>query len=230
MSAIQSIMDASVKRAWTRDRGRDADGKQNPVPIGYQVVKVQRNENHKIWRKYVLKKALIQKEVNNTDPDLPAFQEHPVKTMNRGTPSFMSEAPLDSSCNEWFLWHGTSQKGARDICDGDFKQRFAGSATGTLYGPGTYFAESCTKADEYAKDDQGDGRYSMLLCRLVGGRVMYTDDPEPNATELVNSCLHGAYDSVLGDREKCRNTFKEFVIYGSDQAYPEYIVQYTRKW
>eukprot|EP00427_Karlodinium_veneficum_P017479 CAMPEP_0169148164 /NCGR_PEP_ID=MMETSP1015-20121227/48688_1 /TAXON_ID=342587 /ORGANISM="Karlodinium micrum, Strain CCMP2283" /LENGTH=75 /DNA_ID=CAMNT_0009216581 /DNA_START=1 /DNA_END=225 /DNA_ORIENTATION=- len=68
-----------------------------------------------------------------------------------GTIPFMRDDNLDPGCNEWFLWHGTSADGARNICETDFKQSKAGSATGTLYGPGTYFAESCTKADEYAK-------------------------------------------------------------------------------
>merc|ERR1711871_1398279 len=127
---------------------------------------------------------------------------------------------LDQTCNEWVLWHGTSIAGAKAICETDFKQSFAGSATGTLYGPGTYFAESCTKADEYAKSDDS-GEYVMLLVRVVGGRVRYTAEPEPDAQALTNDVLHGDYDTVLGDREKCRNTFKEIVVFGSDQAYPE---------
>ena len=38
-----------------------------------------------------------------------------------------------------------------------------------MYGPGAYFAESCTKADEYAFDEPGgyyDGIRAMLLCRV----------------------------------------------------------------
>lgn len=138
--------------------------------------------------------------------------------------------PLDQSCNEWLLWHGTSLEGARQICNEDFKQRYAGSATGTLYGPGTYFAESCTKADEYAKQAEVDGDvvYTLLLCRVIGGLVKYTDEVEPDAQVLTHAVLHDQYDSVLGDREACRQTFKEFVVFGADQVYPEYIVHYTR--
>jgi hypothetical protein len=40
--------------------------------------------------------------------------------------------------------------------------------------------------------------------------------------------LHGPYHSVLGDREKCRKTYKEFVVFASDQVYPEFIVTYKR--
>ena len=70
-------------------------------------------------------------------------------------------------------------------------------STGTLYGRGTYFAESITKADEqhgqfqswgnawpsaaeqckprYAK--AADGEYAMLLVRALGGRVRYCNSP-----------------------------------------------------
>ena len=38
----------------------------------------------------------------------------------------------------------------------------------------------------------------------------------------------GENDSVLGDREKGRNTFREFVIYDTDQCYAEYLLWYRR--
>jgi len=222
---IQQLVDASVKRTWTRDRGKGMK-----VPSGYTVVAVKRSENYKLWRKYVLKRSLIKQNLER-DTDLP-FEAYTVKTALAGTPSFMSGEPLDESCNEWLLWHGTSLEGAERICEIDFKQRLAGTATGTLYGRGTYFAESCTKADEYAQvsqDGEHAGLFAMLLCRVVGGRVRYTDEPEPDADALTADCLHGSYDAVLGDREKCRNTFREFVLFASDQAYPEYIVFYKRR-
>lgn len=230
LEGIQALLDASVKVAWTRDRGfQDGGrGRRKPVPVGFEALSVQRNENSRIWRKYALKKALIKGSLSVEDV---ALQEYAVKTALVGTLSFMSDAPLDPSCNEWFLWHGTSYETAKLICEIDFKQKYAGSTTGMLYGPGTYFADSCTKADEYAREStEGDGVFTMLLCRVMGGLVMYTDEVEPNAADLTDACLHGPYDSVLGDREKCRDTFKEYMVYGSDQCYPEYVVSYKRKW
>merc|ERR1719387_2648924 len=100
----------------------------------------------------------------------------------------LEDEPLDDRCNEWYLWHGTSFDGAVSICATDFKQSLAGSATGTLYGPGTYFSDSCTKADEYAKEGESGIRV-MLLCRVMGGRVNYTDEVAPDAAELTHSVL-----------------------------------------
>merc|ERR1719195_2102446 len=94
----------------------------------------------------------------------PEFEQYLTKTSIDLTEHCGIE-PVDTDLNEWYLWHGTSIQGAEAICKIDFKQRLAGSATGTLYGKGTYFAESITKADEYAKetddcdddDDYDDG-------------------------------------------------------------------------
>jgi hypothetical protein len=105
----------------------------------------------------------------------------------------------------------------------------AGSATGTLYGRGTYLSDSCTKADEYAGEVEKD-LFCLMLCRVMGGRVKYTDEVTPDAAALERSVLEGEFDSVLGDREVCRKTFKEIVIYESSQAYPEFLVYYRRKY
>mmetsp|Transcript_2037 Transcript_2037/g.5968 ORF Transcript_2037/g.5968 Transcript_2037/m.5968 type:complete len:640 (-) Transcript_2037:39-1958(-) len=228
VKGVQMAMDASYRPTWTRDRG-----KGEKVPKGFEVVRVRRNENCKAWRKYAMKRTrIIQKVVDKEGLDAAdQFVMMDVKTGNCGVLTFLDDEPLDASCNEWYLWHGTSEAGASGICKDDFKQSKAGTATGTLYGPGTYFAESCTKADEYAKPTQHDPEvFTMLLCRIVAGRVKYTDEDTPDTEKLVESVLHGPYDLVLGDREKCRGTYKEFVVFAGDQAYPEFVVEYRRKW
>jgi len=75
---------------------------------------------------------------------------------------------LDLNINEHYLWHGTSHLAAYGIMDGGFKISLSGSHAGTMFGNGAYFAECCSKADEYAQDD-GTGTYSLLLCRVVCG-------------------------------------------------------------
>jgi hypothetical protein len=214
--AVQKMINKSYMKVKTRDR-RDGN-----VPQSFTVLDVKRVENPKIWRKYSLKKMLVKADISTADVD-----RHRVKTDLGERINFMGHDALDASCNEWFLWHGTSAEGALRICDTDFQQRLAGSTTGTLYGPGTYFAESITKADEYAKGDE-NGVHTVLLNRVVGGRVRYTDESSPDAVGLTEDVLHGDYHCVLGDREKCRGTYKEFVVFASDQVYPEFIVTYKR--
>jgi len=136
--------------------------------------------------------------------------------------------PIDPSINEFYLFHGTNPKAAMQITDADFRMDLAGSHAGTLYGRGIYFAESSSKSDEYAEEDERKWN-PMLVCRVTLGRFIYTDEEYPDTGQLVRQCTKGESHSVLGDRQKCRNTFREMIIYDKDQAYPEFIVWYSRE-
>merc|ERR1712079_495348 len=139
------------------------------------------------------------------------------------------QEPVDKAINEAWLWHGTSEAGAAGITDTDFDLVRAGTATGSLFGRGLYFAESCMKADEYAAQDSR-GLCPLLLSRVVLGRVRYCDAKEPSliASSLEASCKGGGFHSVIGDREKVRGTYREFIVFDNDQVYPEYVVWYRR--
>merc|ERR1719261_2595 len=116
--------------------------------------------------------------------------------------------------------------------------QMAGASAGTLYGRGVYIGEASTKADEYAFINQGEhsttkmapnGLRCMLICRTMLGRVKYNDEKVPaDVHGLVNNVLKGNFDSILGDRRKCRGTFREFVVFDKDQLYPNYILAYKR--
>ena len=101
-----------------------------------------------------------------------------------------------------------------------------GSGKGSLYGAGLYFADSIVKADEYSEADE-NGVYSMLLCRVLGGNVLYSAEDVPDG-DLRAQVLEGRYDSVLGDREQVRGTFKEYMVYDADHVYPAYEIRYRR--
>mmetsp|Transcript_7619 Transcript_7619/g.19449 ORF Transcript_7619/g.19449 Transcript_7619/m.19449 type:complete len:914 (+) Transcript_7619:103-2844(+) len=139
---------------------------------------------------------------------------------------------VDADLNEHYLWHGTGPSEAQGIAARGFDMDQAGSSRGALFGRGLYFAESCLKADEYVRPDD-KGCYPLILCRVTLGNVNYCDaeDPWELRETLRVSCRAGVggYHSVLGDREKVRQTFREFVVFDGHQAYPEYIVWYSRK-
>jgi len=61
------------------------------------------------------------------------------------------------------------------------------------------------------------------------GNIFYTDEQYPDTDFLVRRCISGKNDSLLGDREKCRGTFREFIVFDHDQAYPEFVVWYARE-
>jgi len=52
-----------------------------------------------------------------------------------------------SEINEYFLFHGTKQSGLKSIEDHGLDSRLSAN---TMFGSGVYFAESSTKADQYA--------------------------------------------------------------------------------
>jgi hypothetical protein len=145
-----------------------------------------------------------------------------------GVDCLIDEMGLVSSANEFILFHGTSPSSAQSICRKGFDMSYTGSHRGTLYGRGFYFAEASSKADEYAESDI-DNIFTMLMCRVACGICRYSDEIRPDPHDLVESVtVRNTHHSVLGDREKAKGTYREFVIYEEDQAYPEYIVHYRR--
>eukprot|EP00435_Cladocopium_sp_Y103_P057131 s576_g19.t1 len=126
----------------------------------------------------------------------------------------------DQSSNEQ-LFHGTSREAVENISDREFRLDKAGSHRGTLYGKGIYFAECATKADEYCVED-ADGYCWMLLCRVALGTEK---KPSP---DILEQCIAGKYDSLIGDRWTAVGTFREFILFDSDQVYPAFILRYKR--
>eukprot|EP00931_Biecheleriopsis_adriatica_P119850 TRINITY_DN95026_c0_g1_i1.p1 TRINITY_DN95026_c0_g1~~TRINITY_DN95026_c0_g1_i1.p1 ORF type:complete len:596 (-),score=88.61 TRINITY_DN95026_c0_g1_i1:32-1795(-) len=224
MPLLQHLINSTYVNTWTRDRKTHSP--ENPdVPKAFRVVRAFRSENSKNWREYCVRRAEMAKDYG--------AGRTPVYDVKSGVAwascaHAFGDEPLQRSCNEWLLFHGTSPEAALSICQNDFRISLAGGSTGTLYGRGTYCAESITKADEYAKNTNGE--FAVLLVRALGGCVHYTDELEPDAEDLTRSCIEGPYDSVLGDREKCRGTYREFVFFDTENLYPEYILIYRREY
>lgn len=218
---LQHTMNASYKKVWTRDR--KATG-SNDVPERFVLTKALHSENYVDWKRYYIKRHQLVRECSRAG-GCEWFQ--PTVALTSDTHLSKRHRLHLESCNEWLLFHGTSPKAVESICGGDFTMHLAGTATGTLYGRGTYFAESITKADEYASPDP-QGNCVVLLCRVAGGRVLYTAEAEPDADKLQEMVQSGRYHAIIGDREKCRGTFKEYIIFDADQVFVEYALFYKR--
>lgn len=167
------------------------------------VVGVLRNQNLDLWQKYTLVRTAIAHECTRQDVH---FESVSVASSAAFFP------PLDPSCNEWRLSHGTGAAGARDICAQNFRLNLAGTGATwkeagkgkgvPLYGFGLYMAERITKADEYSKSGEKDyeGIFQVILCRVAGGRTNIVQDNEINREKLSELVFDGPHHSVLGDR------------------------------
>lgn len=142
--------------------------------------------------------------------------------------------------NEWYLFHGTSRQAAEAICSENFViDRIGSGAASTvmggashrpLYGNGFYFAERSTKGDEYATSPAGHNQYTMLLCRVVGGKAFTCQEDGMKDDQVDREVILGPHHSIIGDREtRLGKPFKEIVVYSVNQVYPEFILTYARQ-
>eukprot|EP00929_Paragymnodinium_shiwhaense_P101550 TRINITY_DN64714_c0_g1_i1.p1 TRINITY_DN64714_c0_g1~~TRINITY_DN64714_c0_g1_i1.p1 ORF type:complete len:477 (-),score=60.18 TRINITY_DN64714_c0_g1_i1:715-2145(-) len=215
VTVMQQLFDSTWKDVTTRDR----EYKKTQRLV---VQDVERNCNPAFWQKYVNQRTRIRQKAE-------AIEQCEVKTTANMVQASKLFGELDPSVNEVYLFHGTKPSAAESIAQSDFLVSLAGSHAGTLYGKGIYFAESCTKSDEYASR-YPSASYCILLCRVLLGKVFYSDDPKPDRDAITAACCtERSHDSCLGDREKCRGTFREFIVYEADSIYPECIIYYKHE-
>lgn len=227
LASVQALMDGTWRDIKTRDRKEDG-GIQK-----FQVVQVLRIENLGLWQKYSEYRDRIEEACkNNSEFVQHHVQTHDLAPEDEDVARILEKMKLRPDANEFLLFHGTKPTSAAAICENGFHVDLAGSKSGTLYGPGVYLAERSSKADEYAEDDHEglyQGLFAMLLCRATCGVMNVCEDVKPDVSSLLQSVMHhGTHHSVLGDREKARGTYREFILFDSCQTYPEFIVIYRR--
>lgn len=213
----------------TRDR-------RGSAPKAFAAVRAVQIMNATNWQTYVQRRDEIANECRtlNVGHDPLHWQQNwngEVASM------FIKDAmrahvtePLLSEANEMWLLHGTSPAAAEGITTEDFDMTRANPMG--LFGGGVYFGESISKADEYVEGvvEGGQELFPLLLCRVCLGNVYYCDSRTPDKAGLLDRCLRKQWHSVLGDRLKTSGTFREFIVYDNFQAFPAYIIYYTRQY
>ncbi|CAE8648739.1 unnamed protein product [Polarella glacialis] len=165
LAKFQELMDTTYRPIPTQDRpcptGMCAKvrggcpcvrlGGSPGLPSGYKVKRVIRIEDSGMFERYAQRLGKIKRSRGFAQALAPSlFTQEPTR---EGFADVL--APLDSSLNEAYLWHGTTVRRGLAIAQDDFSLQFAGSGAGSMYGEGLYFAESCTKADEYSQAEPG---------------------------------------------------------------------------
>ncbi|XP_027750895.1 protein mono-ADP-ribosyltransferase PARP14 [Empidonax traillii] len=126
--------------------------------------------------------------------------------------------------NERLLFHGTSKESLTLINNRGFDRSYAGMHAAN-FGNGTYFAVNASYSahDTYSKPDTNGKKY-MYLARVlvgeysVGKRGSITPEPK-NASNSID-----LYDSSTDNV----NQPSMFVIFNDIQAYPEYLITFTK--
>eukprot|EP00927_Polykrikos_kofoidii_P067395 TRINITY_DN6288_c0_g1_i2.p1 TRINITY_DN6288_c0_g1~~TRINITY_DN6288_c0_g1_i2.p1 ORF type:complete len:801 (+),score=88.32 TRINITY_DN6288_c0_g1_i2:256-2403(+) len=223
---FQAVFDKSWRAATTSDR-------KNPLADRFLVKDVVRVKNTRGWSEYVLRRHAITLErwTAGAVPEVEGVKLD--RTLLPGQivdEDGVSHAELFvetlAGAQELFLFHGTSLQGALNIAQNDFSTEFS-SAYG-LYGPGLYFAESVSKSDEYCDAEVSSGLCTILVCRVCMGNHIVVENPSGSMDEIIKDLDQSDKHSVLGDREKERGTYREFIVYDSSAVYAEYIVTYRR--
>lgn len=218
LAKFQQLLDQTWKAKSTRDR-------TTPLPKRLRVTKVQRVESLQLWASFAKHRSQMRSSRIGHCPRIQDLDGKGHATEVRTEPVVRSAPELFGQCisevNEHYLLHGTSPAGALGIIREGFDLSRAGSRTGAMFGPGAYFAECSSKADEYAQQDDFSGMCAILCCRVCCGRMqrrLGRDRGEASA----------AFDGVLGDREASVGTYREFVVFSQQQIYPEYLILYER--
>ena len=182
---------------------------QHPYVTGKLVVTdVFRVQQPHLWEQYAMRRAII-------------------------------AAENDGESTERQLWHGTPVAGL--ITKEGFDPRVC-SLDG-MFGGGVYFADKSSKSVRYAGASKKGDSGTLLLCRVSLGRPMLKWLPQPNmrrppdpfplfGMEHFQMWRQGRkFHSVFAN---CDSTFSplimnEYIVYHTNQGYPEYVVQFELK-
>uniref|UniRef100_A0A7S0ZVN4 Poly [ADP-ribose] polymerase n=1 Tax=Noctiluca scintillans TaxID=2966 RepID=A0A7S0ZVN4_NOCSC len=215
---IQALMDATFVRTWTRDRKLRA--REETVPSRLLVQSVEKIDNPERFGCY-------SKRRDEFSSSRAVPSEYEIVSVISAA-YFKELAGVDPCVSEAFLFHGTSRDSTVKIATRNLRLDHARSDG--LFGKAGYFAEHSSKADEYSKQD-GSGVYTMMICRVVLGATLVTDEHHNDARRMRE--LHGALDrgdcqSIMGVRRK--TGYREFAIRDFELVYPEFIVRYHKQW
>ncbi|XP_029017884.1 protein mono-ADP-ribosyltransferase PARP11-like [Betta splendens] len=133
------------------------------------------------------------------------------------------------------LFHGTNVKNVDTICKYNFDVRLAGRHA-AAYGKGVYFAKYASIADRYSRTSssslplhRGDTQSTrfgetkvLFLARVVIGKPTLG---APDLQKPDHQSSENFHDSCV---DKIENP-NIFIIFDSNQIYPEYLIQYKSK-
>ncbi|KAF7997870.1 hypothetical protein HCN44_009268 [Aphidius gifuensis] len=183
----------------------------------YNIVRIQKVQNRKLWERYAHRRQEVAEEVSAAGPPSPSTVPRTSSTVS--TPQ----------ANERMLFHGSSFINA--IVQKGFDERHA--YIGGMFGAGIYFAEHSSKSNQYVYGICGGTgcpahkdrscyicHRHLLLCRVTLGKSFL----QFSAMKMAHA--PPGHHSVMGRPSQGGLAFPEYVVYRGEQAYPEYLITY----
>ena len=147
--------------------------------------------------------------------------QHEQFTLAAGNIARQAGASYNPGTTRQLLWHGTTA--VDQIVNGSlagFLPLLSGTATGALYGDGSYFARDAKYSNNYARRLSNGQRQLLLVDVAVGRWTLGVKGM--NVYPLLPGEEFKRYDSLVNN---VRNP-QIFVVQHSNQAYPKYLVTY----
>jgi len=216
---LQRVFDETKKLKSTMDRSGE-------VPNGFVVVRVDQVHNQP-WKDSYMQQVTQVMRARGSELGSSPCSTVLTKSVAAQLVANANQDSLSTDA-EAVLFHGTSPAAVPGIVSSRFDRdrcKFG------LAGRGFYFAESITKSDEYTRTS--NGLCCVVVCRVLLGRVkvcadmLLSRDQRQGLEDSVRK--EGTYDSVMMDRERCRGTFREFVVYDTARCLPLFVVWYKRR-
>ncbi|XP_033341670.1 tankyrase isoform X2 [Megalopta genalis] len=208
--AVEEEMQSTIRQH--RDNGHSGG-----IFSRYNIVRIQKVQNRKLWERYAHRRQEVAEEVGAAAPSSPG-------TTSRTTPG--STLP---QANERMLFHGSPFINA--IVQKGFDERHA--YIGGMFGAGIYFAEHSSKSNQYVYGICGGTgcpahkdrscyicHRHLLLCRVTLGKSFL------HFSAMKMAHAPPGHHSVMGRPSQGGLFFPEYVVYRGEQAYPEYLITY----
>ena len=210
----------AVEALMNRTSKPNSHGGRQGSFASFKVTAVHRVENSRVWSAYASQRRAI--------GDTLAAEGYtmPEKARRLDTSDFsypLDCDSLDAAAGERLLFHGTGFAKSITSAGFDVRYAFAGTGAGAAFGRGVYFAESSSKADQYAVANS-DGKLYMFVSRVCLGRCRVVRRARaaapflPEVAGVSTSEVPVYYDSILAD--KPGRPFREIVVGKDSNAYP----------
>ncbi|XP_014295007.1 poly [ADP-ribose] polymerase tankyrase isoform X2 [Microplitis demolitor] len=230
--AVEEEMQSTIREH--RDNGHSGG-----IFLRYNIVRIQKVQNRKLWERYAHRRQEVAEEVIAAGPCITSSPTSGsgagangtgTGTGNgNGTRATPTPATTIPQANERMLFHGSSFINA--IVQKGFDERHA--YIGGMFGAGIYFAEHSSKSNQYVYGICGGTgcpahkdrscyicHRHLLLCRVTLGKSFL----QFSAMKMAHA--PPGHHSVMGKPSQGGLAFPEYVVYRGEQAYPEYLITY----